>query len=107
MSRPRAFATPVNKLAVTVGGLLPTVTFSVGAGTSTLVVTVQGQLVMVSVVEAVTMKVWSLTTMTVGVGQTVISVETTVVVVVTWQWLNLVHVGGGWLCVVLLTDRDE
>lgn len=53
MSRPRALAEPVNKLAVTTGWV-PTVTLSVGAGSSTLEVTVQGQSVMVSVVEAVT-----------------------------------------------------
>jgi len=49
----RALPAPGNKLAVTTGGL-PTVTFPVGAGSSTLEVRVHGQAVMVSVVEAVT-----------------------------------------------------
>jgi len=48
-----------------------------------------------------------LTVMTVGVGQTVTSVETTVVVVVIWQLLYLVHLGGGGWCVVLLTGGGE
>lgn len=44
-----------------------------------------------------------MTVITVGVGHTVVRVETTVVVVVTTQLLYLVHFGGGggW-CVVLL-----
>ena len=106
MSRPRAFPAPRNKLAVTVGEEPAAVTLPVGPGSSTLEVRVQGQLVMVSVVEAVTVKVLPLTMMTVGVGQTVTSVETTVVVVVTWQLLYLVHLGGGGWCVVLLTGDE-
>jgi len=49
----RAFPAPGNRLAVTVGEP-PTVTFPVGAGSSTLEVRVQGHSVMVRVVEAVT-----------------------------------------------------
>jgi hypothetical protein len=54
MSRPRAFPAPRNKLAVTVGEEPAGVTNPVGGGSSTLEVRVQGQLVMVSVVDAVT-----------------------------------------------------
>jgi len=82
---PRAFPFPENKLAVTVGVLITAVRFPVGAGSSTLEVMVHGQLVIVSVVDDVTVNVWWLTVMTVGVGQTVTRVETTVVVVETWQ----------------------
>jgi hypothetical protein len=104
----------VNTLAVTEGAApTTTVGVSVGPGSSTLVVTVQGHAVMVSVVGAVTVMGFWLTTMTVGVGQKVISVSTTVVVVVKWQSWNLVHggggggglcvvVGGGWLCVLVV-----
>jgi len=104
MSRPRAFPAPRNKLAVTTGEVPTVVTLPVWAGSSTLEVMVQGQLVKVSVVEAVTVKVSWLTTMMVGVGQTVISVETTVMVVETWQSLNLVHLGGGDM---LLEEADD
>jgi len=54
MSRPSALPAPGNRLAVTVGELGIEVRLPVGAGSSTLEVTVHGQLVMVSVVEAVT-----------------------------------------------------
>jgi len=83
----RAFPFPGNKLAVTVGGPITAVRFPVvvGAGCSTLDVRVQGQLVIVSVVDDVTVYVWWLTVITVGVGQTVTRVETTVVVVEIWQ----------------------
>jgi len=65
-------------------------------GNSKVDVTVHGQSVMVSVVELDTVYVWWLTVMTVGVGQTVMSVETTVVVVEIWQlWCFLQSGGGG------------
>lgn len=54
MSWPSALPAPGNRLAVTVGELAIEVRLPVGAGSSTLEVTVHGQLVMVSVVEAVT-----------------------------------------------------
>lgn len=84
----------MNKLAVTVG-LLPTTVVLVVAGSSTLEVMVQGHSVMVSVVDEDTVYVWWLTVMTVGVGQTVMRVDTTVVVVVNWQSWNFVQCGGG------------
>jgi len=65
-------------------------------GNSKVDVTVHGQSVMVSVVELDTVYVWWLTVMTVGVGQTVMSVDTTVVVVEIWQlWCFLQSGGGG------------
>jgi hypothetical protein len=77
-------------------GLLPTaVVVPVGAGSSTLEVMVQGHSVMVSVVDEDTVYVWWLTVMTVGVGQTVMRVDTTVVVVVIWQSWYFLQVGGG------------
>jgi len=56
---------------------------------------VQGHAVMVSVVDEDTVNVWWLTVMTVGVGQTVMRVDTTVVVVVNWQSWNFLQCGGG------------
>jgi len=90
-----AFPLPRNKLAVTAGGVTTADTFpvAVGPGSSTLEVMVQGHSVMVSVVDDDTVKVWWLTVMTVGVGQTVTRVETTTVVVETWQLWYFVQLG--------------